>query len=184
MTLQELIDSLNSANVNAIQTLQKLAEFAQENAPDGTTWVDGDFIIFQLYDGTQVYVPKASALKAKVDNLISTNNIDFLTEHARQAITFAGSLGQMVAHFRDVYSQEGTVSFPAVEADFRDDYETISLTYTLPFADYQVAVESDNPLGGGEVIVYDKAKNGFKIRITGSEACNVKWKILGIRRDS
>ncbi|MFN8682763.1 hypothetical protein ACDP63_16715 [Paracoccus sp. P2] len=66
-----------------------------------------------------------------------------------------------------------------------DPFATIAFPATLPAADYGVALEVEsatNIAAVGALEAYDRATNGFKIRMTGSaDNVRVRWTLLNIR---
>lgn len=64
---------------------------------------------------------------------------------------------------------------------FNDSAKTVALSKIRSSLDYRVMVEvQDNPTNVGEVVVYDKQLNGFKIAFTGSaESVTVKCYVQG-----
>lgn len=66
-----------------------------------------------------------------------------------------------------------------------DPFATVAFPATLPAADYGVALEVEsatNIAAVGSLEAYDRATNGFKIRMTGSaDNVRVRWTLLNIR---
>lgn len=71
----------------------------------------------------------------------------------------------------------GSVTFSEVSGDERTDYQSTSFS-DLANANYSVILEVSDPESMGDAVAYDKAVNGFKIRITGSGGGEVKWKVV------
>jgi hypothetical protein len=65
-----------------------------------------------------------------------------------------------------------------------EPYVYVALPYTLPSADYGVDVEVESATdvtAVGAVTVYDKATNGFKVKISGSaDNIRMRWTLLNI----
>lgn len=66
-----------------------------------------------------------------------------------------------------------------------DPFATVAFPATLPAADYGVALEVEsatNVAAVGALEAYDRAANGFKVRMTGSaDNVRVRWTLLNIR---
>jgi len=66
-----------------------------------------------------------------------------------------------------------------------DPFTTVAFPEGLPAADYGVELEVEaatDPAAVGSLVVYDKAKNGFKIRQTGSaDNVRIRWTLLNPR---
>lgn len=66
-----------------------------------------------------------------------------------------------------------------------DAFVSVAFAEALPAADYAVELEVESatdPAAVGTLVVYDKAKNGFKIRQTGSaDNVRIRWTLLNPR---
>lgn len=66
-----------------------------------------------------------------------------------------------------------------------DPWASVSFPEALPAADYAVELEVESatdPAAVGTLVVYDKARNGFKLRQTGSaDNVHVRWTLLNPR---
>ena len=112
------------------------------------------------------------------------NDMDFLASWIREVMQHVCVNGKELWKFRNVIFQTGQVSFSAVDGWFRTDYQRIELPNTFVNSDYIVLchITEGDPTEAGQVKIYDKANNGFKLTITGSGAATVKW--LAIKLDA
>ena len=73
----------------------------------------------------------------------------------------------------------GTATVSAETSWFKTAYASASLGTTLPSSDYTVLTEiTGDPAEVGQVKVYDKATNGFKLTNTGSAAATINWAVV------
>ena len=74
----------------------------------------------------------------------------------------------------------GEVSFgDSSEGWARDDFESLSFDPAFDDSEYQVTFERPDSIEAqrlGDIVVYDKAPNGCKVRTTGSGGGTVRWK--------
>ena len=95
------------------------------------------------------------------------------------AINITQNFSSQVANVNNTIPNmpNGEVSFSEVSGPDRTDYQSVSFS-ELSNANYSVVLEVSDPEGMGQAVAYDKAVNGFKIRITGTGAGTVKWKVI------
>lgn len=81
-----------------------------------------------------------------------------------------------LSKFREVIFQTGTATISAASGWFKTAYAAVSLDNDFADSDYRVFTEiTGDPAEVGQVKVYDKANNGFKITNTGSAAATINW---------
>jgi hypothetical protein len=73
--------------------------------------------------------------------------------------------------------QSGAVVVAAAD-DFRSDYESVTLSPTMPDTNYIILTDVSDPELMGDAVAYDLATNGFKLRVTGSGGGTVAWRLL------
>ncbi len=103
-----------------------------------------------------------------------------LLNHARQVGWLAADLEKWAACF-----EAGEVEFTSTAVFpytlFSRPSKTIALTQRRPNSDYVVLTEVESFVGNvGEIVVYDKLDNGFKLSYTGSaSSVKIKYTVIG-----
>jgi len=144
-------------------------EKGAEGTPDHA-WSAGSYGVQAVTDQTLIEVAEETyKLSALVDWAMQQGQ---LTATAIERLRSGGAY------------QAGTATFDSVDGDFRSDFVSVSLSPAMPTIDYRVLVEAadgTNPEELGQIIPYDRALNGFKIRVTGSGGGTVRWAIIDPR---
>lgn len=123
-----------------------------------TTWLDE---VEGIQDGTPVDEQNLNNMESGINGANLT--AEFLTEvmkhHGEQISNITGEI------------IEATLTNTAGEAFFNDSAKTIALSVERDTFDYTVHMEMATPVDNvGDIIVYDKQVNGFKVKYTGSAA--------------
>lgn len=133
-----------------------------------TMWVDE---VEGIQEGTPVDEQNLNNIECGVNGANLT--AEFLTEIMKhQGDQINNIAGEII---------KATLTNTAGEAFFNNSAKTIPLSVNRDSFDYTVTVEVETPVDNvGEIIVYDKQVNGFKIKFTGSAASvDVKMYVQG-----
>lgn len=133
-----------------------------------TAWVDE---VEGIQEGTPVDQQNLNNIECGVNS--ANLSTEFLTEvvkhHGEQIGNLAGE------------TIKTTLTNTAGEAFFNNSAKTVALAVNRDSLDYTVTVEIETPADNvGDIIVYDKQVNGFKIKYTGSAtSVDVKMYVQG-----
>lgn len=123
-----------------------------------TTWLDA---VEGIQDGTPVDEQNLNNMEGGINGANLT--AEFLTEvvkHQKDQIENIG--GEII---------KVTLTNTAGEAFFNNSAKTVALSVNRDSFDYTVDVEIVTPVDNvGDIVVYDKQVNGFKVKYTGSAA--------------
>lgn len=108
---------------------------------------------------------------------VDEQNLNNLETGVNSANLTAEFLTEVVNHQKDqISNMKGeiittTLTNTAGEAWFNNSAKTLALSVNRDTLDYTVTAEVQTPVDNvGDIIVYDKQVNGFKVRYTGSAA--------------
>lgn len=93
--------------------------------------------------------------------------------------------GRLDEHDEEFSAEVGTVTLTNTNSGFfafNNSGSTVALTKTRKTMNYDITTEVTSFTGGqlGEVVIYDKQLNGFKLKFTGSaKNVTVKYKVRG-----
>ncbi len=133
-----------------------------------TAWVDE---VEGIQEGTPVDQQNLNNIECGVNS--ANLSTEFLTEvvkhHGEQIGNLAGE------------TIKTTLTNTEGEAFFNNSAKTVALAVNRDSLDYTVTVEIETPADNvGDIIVYDKQVNGFKIKYTGSAtSVDVKMYVQG-----
>ena len=123
-----------------------------------TTWVDE---VEGIQEGTPVDEQNLNNIECGVNG--ANLSVEFLTEVMKH---YGEQIKEFVAETISV-----TLTNSTGEAFFGNTAQTVALQTPRDNFDYTVTVEIETPTDNvGDVIVYDKQLNGFKVKYTGSAA--------------
>jgi hypothetical protein len=188
--LNSIVDQMNAA-INQINILYGIIDEV-ETARKGqaSLLAEIESLESQYLHHTHVNLSGVAAAQTSSANTVPISGSDkrldtdwileaMMAGHA--ALSAIGTVAQDARLVRDVYAQEGVVTFAAAsDQDFRTDFASVSLDASLPHAEYVVVCMTSDPAGMGEAVVYDRAVNGFKLRVTGSGGGDVVWKLYAL----
>ncbi|MCC5811218.1 MAG: phage tail protein [Ectothiorhodospiraceae bacterium] len=140
--------------------------------------VDGDLIAVGRFPET--YKPAltdGAAQDLLIRSIMEVSNAANVTLEIDPAVVLAS---RKWVHEQLPYLLEGELSFgDSSEGWARDDFESLAFDPEFPDDEYQVTFERPDSIEAqrlGDLVVYDKAPNGCKVRATGSGGGTVRWK--------
>lgn len=108
---------------------------------------------------------------------VDEQNLGNIETGLNGANLFVEFLAEVVAHQKaQINNMDGevlttTLTNTAGEAFFNNSSKTLALTVNRDSLDYTVTAEITTPVDNvGDIIIYDKQVNGFKVKFTGSAA--------------
>jgi hypothetical protein len=123
-----------------------------------TVWLDESK---GVQDGTPVDEQNLNNMECGINTANLTS--EFLTEVLKHQSDQIGNIAGDII--------EVTLTNTAGEAFFNNSAKTVALPVNRDSFDYTVEVEIVTPVDNvGEIIIYDKQVNGFKVKYTGSAA--------------
>lgn len=124
-----------------------------------------------IQDGTPVDEQNLGNMETGINGANLT--VEFLTEVVKHQKDQISNLGGEVI--------EVSLTNTAGEAFFNNSAKTVALSVSRDSFDYTVDAEIVTPVDNvGEIIIYDKQVNGFKVKYTGSAASvNLKLYVQG-----
>lgn len=133
-----------------------------------TTWLDE---VEGIQEGTPVDEQNLNNMEGGINGANLT--AEFLTEVVKHQKDQIDNIGGEVI--------EVTLTNTAGEAFFNNSVQTVALAVNRDSFDYTVDAEIVTPVDNvGDIIIYDKQVNGFKVKYTGSAASvNLKLYVQG-----
>ncbi len=148
------------------------------------TQYENRYTVTQNPDGSENHVPVEGEIlqQGTPQNKTIFNNLE---EGVLAAHELAAENARVILfHERDLKNLNGeqgqTTLTNTQEYPFNNSEKTIALAIRRDKADYAVEIDTGNAVNVGQVMVYDKQLNGFKIAHTGSAASvAVKYIVRG-----